>query len=90
MFLQTDVFVSAALALCVRNVCYEKYSLDNCQYYIASNLSGDTMLRICKAMIELLSHCVRLDMVENLNRGGNLSSYIKRFAVANNEYLKNF
>ena len=49
LYLKTDVFLLAAIVLCFRKVCYQTYGLDCCQYYTASNLSGDAMLKICKA-----------------------------------------
>ena len=45
LYLKTDVFLLAAVMLCFRKVCYETYGLDCCQYYTASNLSGDAMLK---------------------------------------------
>ena len=90
IYLQTDVFLLAAIVVCFRKVCYETYGLDCCQDYTASNLSGDAMLKTCKAPIELLTQREHLDMVENLIRGGISSVYSKRLAVANNKYLDNF
>ena len=53
LYLKTDVLL-AAVMLCFRKVCYEAYRLDCCQYYTASNLSGDAMLKLCKAPLRLL------------------------------------
>ena len=58
--------------------------------YTASNLSGDAILKICKARIELLIQRDHLDMVEKLVRGGISSVYSKRFSMANIKYLENF
>ena len=55
LYLKTDVFLLASVVLCFRKVCYQTYGLDCCQYYTASNLSGDAMLKICKAPLELLT-----------------------------------
>ena len=90
IYLQTDVFLLAAIVLCFRKVCNETYGFDCCQYYTASNLSGDAMLKTCKVHIELLTQREHLDLVENLIRGGISSVYSKRLAVANNKYLENF
>ena len=90
LYLKTDVFLLASVVLCFRKVCYQTYGLDCCQYYTASNLSGDAMLKICKAPLELLTEREQLDMVEGLIRGGVSSIYNKRLAVANNKYLPNF
>ena len=90
LYLKTDVFLLAAIVLCFRKVCYQTYGLDCCQYYTASNLSGNAMLKICKAPLELLTDREQLDMVEGLIRGGVSSIYNKRISVANNKYLPNF
>ena len=90
LYLKTDVFLLAAVILCFRKVCYETYGLDCCQYYTASNLSGDAMLKLSKAPLRLLKEREQLDMVEGLIRGGVSSIYNKRLAVANNKYLPNF
>ena len=90
LYLKTDVFLLAAVMLCFRKVCYETYGLDCCQYYTASNLSSDAMLKLSKAPLRLLKEREQLDMVEALIRGGVSSIYKKRLAVANNKYLPNF
>ncbi|XP_075254812.1 uncharacterized protein LOC142346188 [Convolutriloba macropyga] len=90
LYLKTAVFLLASVVLFFRKVCYQTYGLDCCQYYTASNLSGDAMLKICKAPLELLTEREQLDMVEELIRGGVSSIYNKRLAVANNKYLPNF
>ena len=78
LYLKTDVFLLAAVVLCFRKVCYETYGLDCCQYYTASNLSGDAMLKICNPELHLLTEREHLDMVESLIRGGVSSVYSKR------------
>ena len=70
LYLKTDVFLLASVMLCFRKVCYETYGLDCCQYYTASNLSGDAMLKLSKAPLRLLKEREQLDMVEGLIRGG--------------------
>ena len=55
LYLKTNAFLLASVLLCFRKVCYQTYGLDCCQYYSASNLSGDAMLKICKAPLELLT-----------------------------------
>ena len=70
LYLKTYVFLLAAVVLCFRKFCYETYGLDCCQYYTASNLSGDAMRKICKPELHLLTQREHLDMVERLIRGG--------------------
>ena len=90
LYLKTDVFLLAAVVLCFRKVCYETYGLDCCQYYTASNLSGDAMLKICNPELHLLTQREHLDMVESLIRGGVSSVYSKRLCRANNKFLADY
>ncbi|XP_075259949.1 uncharacterized protein LOC142351664 [Convolutriloba macropyga] len=90
LYLTTDVFLLATVVLCFRKVCYETYGVDCCQYYTASNLSGDAMLKICKPDLELLTEREHLDMVENLIRGGVSSVFAKRLCKANNKFMPDY
>ena len=90
LYLTTDVFLLATVVLCFRKVCYETYGLDCCQYYTASNLSGDAMLKICKPDLELLTEREHLDMVENLIRGGVSSVFAKRLCNSNNKFMPDY
>ena len=90
LYLKTDVFLLAAVVLCFQKVCYETYGLDCCQYYTASNLSGDAMLKICNPELHLLTQREHLDMVESLIRGGMSSVYSKRLCRANNKFLPDY
>ena len=89
-YLKADVILLAAIVLCFRKVCYQTYGGDCCQYYTTSNLSGDAMLKTCKAPLDLLTDMEQLDMVEGLIRGGVSSIYNKRLSVANNKCIPNF
>ena len=90
LYLTTDVFLLAAVVLCFRKVCYDTYGLDCCQYYTASNLSGDAMLKICNPKLHLLTEREHLDMVESLIRGGVSTVYSKRLCRANNKFLSDY
>ena len=87
LYLTTDVFLLACVMTMFRNVCYETYGLDCTQYFTASNLSGDAMLKICRADLKLLTNRNHLDLVEQLMRGGVSSVYTKRLCRANNKYM---
>ena len=90
LYLTTDVFLLAAVVLCFRKVCYDTYGLDCCQYFTASNLSGDAMLKICNPKLHLLTEREHLDMVESLIRGGVSLVYSKRLCRANNKFLSDY
>ena len=90
LYLKTDVFLLAAVVLCFRQVCYDTYGLDCCQYCTASNLSGDAMLKICNPHLRLLTEREHLNMVENLIRGGVSSVYSMRLSRANNKFRPDY
>ena len=56
-------------------------------FYTASNLSGEAVLKICIAEIELLTDREHLEMAENLIRRGISSVFAKRNFEANNKYF---
>ena len=87
IYLTTDVFLLAAAMSCFRDVCYRTYGLDCCQYFTASNLSGDAMMKVCQPNIELLTERSHLDLVENMTRGGISSVFSERICTANNKDL---
>ena len=89
LYLKTDVFLLAAVVLCFPQVWYDTYGLDCCQYYTASNLSGDAMLKICDPHLHLLIEREHLD-IESLIRGGVSSVYSKRLCRANNKFLSDY
>ena len=90
LYLTTDVFLLATVMMCFRRVCYETYGLDCCQYYTASNLSGDAMLKTCKPNLKLLTERDHLEMTENLMRGGISCVYSERLCSANNKDVSGF
>ena len=90
LYLKNDVFLLASVVLCFRQVCYDTYGLDCCRYYTASIVSGDAMLKICNPHLHLLTERERLDMVENVIRGGVSSVYSKRLCRANNKFLPDY
>lgn len=90
VYLTTDVLILAAVFEAFRKVCYEAYGLDCACYFSASNLSGDSFLKMCKADIQLLTEREHLEMSENLIRGGMSGVSSERLFEANNPLLPNF
>ena len=65
------------------------YKLDPSHYYTAPGLAWDACLKETKQELELLKDYDMLTMFEQGIRGG--SSHIsKRYASANNKYMKDF
>ena len=65
------------------------YKLDPCHYYTAPGLAWDACLKLTKQELELLTDYDMLMMFEKGIRGG-ISHISKRYAEANNKYMKDF
>ena len=65
----------------------KNYKLDPAWYYTAPGLAWDAALRRTNVMLELLSD---IDMLQMVNRGirGGVSMISRRYAKANNKYMK--
>ena len=65
------------------------YKLDPCYYYTAPGLAWDACLKLTKQELELLTDYDMLMMFEKGIRGG-MTHISKRYAEANNKYMKDF
>ena len=65
------------------------YKLDPCHYYTAPGLAWDACLKETKQNLELLKDYDMLMMFERGIRGG-ITHISKRYAEANNKYMKDF
>ena len=65
------------------------YKLDPCHYYTAPGLAWDACLKEIKQELELLKDYDMLMMFEKGIRGG-ISHISKRYAEANNKYMKKY
>ena len=65
------------------------YKLDPCHYYTVPGLAWDACLKETKDELQLLKDYDMLMMFEQGIRGG-ISHISKRYATANNKYMKNF
>ena len=68
--MKSDVFLLSDIWDNFRKVCYSNYGLDTCYYYTAPGLLFDSMLKITKFYIELLTDIDMLKMVESGIRSG--------------------
>ena len=65
------------------------YKLDPCHYFTAPGLAWDAYLKETKQNLELLKGYDMLMMYERGIRGG-ITHISKRYASANNKYMKDF
>ena len=89
IYLKSDVLLLADVFENFRKKCLINYKLDPCHYYTAPGLAWDTCLKETKQELELLTDYDMLMMFEKGIRG-RISHISKRYAEANNKYMKDF
>ena len=67
--------------------CLKYYRLDPCNYFSSPGLSWDAMLKITGIKLEKISNIDKYLFIEKGLKGG-ISYIAKRYAKANNKYMK--
>ena len=89
LYLLSDVLLLADVMEGFRKLCEKHYELDPAHFFTTPGLAWDAMLKMTQIELELLGDVDQLLMIEKGIRGGN-SNVFKRFARANNKFMKNF
>ena len=89
LYLKSDVLLLSDVFENFRKTCLHHYNLDPAHYYTSPGLAWDACLKETGQQLELLSDYDKLMMFERGIRGG-ISHISKRYAEANNKYMKDY
>ncbi|KAJ8982690.1 hypothetical protein NQ317_013162 [Molorchus minor] len=89
LYLKADVLLLCDVFENFRKISLEKHKLDPAHYYTAPGLSWDSMLKLTKIELELLTD---IDMIAFFKKGirGGISQCSERKHIANNQFLPNY
>ena len=88
-YLKKNVMLLADVFEKFIDTCLKFYGLDPCHYFSSPGLSWDAMLKMTDVKLEKISDIDKYLFIEKGLRGG-ISYIAKRYAKANNKYMKNY
>ena len=88
-YLKKDVLLLADVFEKFIDTCLKFYKLDPCHYFSSPGLSWDAMLKMTGVKLEKISDIDKNLFIEKRLRG-EISYIAKRYAKANNKYMKNY
>ena len=86
-YLKKDVLLLADVFEKVIDTCLRFYELDPCHYFSSPGLSWDAMLKMTGVKLEKISDFDKYLFIEKRLNGG-ISYIAKKYAKANNKYMK--
>ena len=89
LYLKSDVLLLADVFENFRATCLKHYNLDPAHYYTSPGLAWDACLKTTGQKLKLLHDYDMLMMIERGIRGG-ITHISKRYAEANNKYMKDY
>ena len=89
LYLKSDVLLLSDVFENFRKTCLKHYNLDPAHYYTSPGLAWDACLKETGQELQLLHDYDMLMMFERGIRGG-ISHISKRYAEANNKYMKDY